>query len=64
MKVVKNLVSALEIIHEAGYCYNDLKLDNVMIELRKNKEPRTVLIDYGMATRFIDKKTGEHLEMT
>lgn len=63
----------IEKIHQAGYTYNDLKLDNLLIGF-KDKLPKGYtssnifedvslhLIDYGFATRYIDKHTGEHIE--
>ena len=62
LNIITNLIIALEIVHNTGYVYNDLKLDNIMIDPHKNNDARVLLIDYGMATRYLDKKTGNHLE--
>jgi serine/threonine protein kinase len=49
-------------LHETGYIYNDLKTENVMVLNNEDKKGVQVkLIDYGFATRYIDKK-GVHLE--
>ena len=68
------LLNMLQRVHEAGYVYNDLKLDNLLMdfgtpghELRDSNENifqnRSVnLIDFGFATRYVDKKTKEHLD--
>ncbi len=63
----------LESVHAAGYIYNDLKLDNIMVGF-KNKLPKEHneenaladaslhLVDFGFATRYIDKLTGLHIQ--
>lgn len=53
-------------IHEAGYIYNDLKLDNILVgECRdypnyKRTQHRIRIIDFGLAKTYIDEN-GEHL---
>ena len=53
-------------IHEAGYIYNDLKLDNVVIgddmSLPKAKHSlyKIRLIDFGLCKKYIDE-SGSHL---
>ena len=66
------MLDIIEKIHSAGYTYNDLKLDNLLIgfkdRLPSNYTSENVfenlslhLIDYGFATRFVNKYTGEHI---
>ena len=31
LKIVKELIIALKLIHETGYCYNDIKPENIMV---------------------------------
>ena len=61
----------LQNIHEAGYVYNDLKLDNIMIGYGKkpikSNEGKSLLegfslhlVDFGFATKYISK--GVHIE--
>lgn len=50
------LINALESIHAAGFTYNDLKCDNIVIDESDNLR----LIDFGFATRFRSSE-GEHL---
>jgi len=62
----------LKIIHDAGYVYNDVKLDNIMTGYNQ-KLPKTYikencfedvklfLIDYGFATAYRDFTTGKYL---
>ena len=59
-------------MHRAGFVYNDLKLDNIMIGYNESlpkkysmgdcfEKVSLYLIDYGFATSCIDKKTGKYL---
>jgi len=60
------LINIIEIIHEAGYIYNDMKLDNILIGDYKNKEDsmhNIRLIDFGFASKYLDKD-GNHLPLT
>ena len=53
-------------MHEAGYIYNDLKLDNILVgECRdypnyKYTQHRIRIIDFGLAKSYLDEN-GEHL---
>ena len=55
----------LETIHNAGFVYNDLKLDNLVVGDFKNS-PESMneirLVDFGFVTRYLDKD-GKHLQM-
>ena len=64
------LLRFFEKIHEAGYVYNDLKLDNILIGYGK-KPPKVAegslleglslhLVDFGFSSRFV--KSGGHIE--
>lgn len=57
-------MDSLQVIHEAGYVYNDLKLDNLVLgnapELGPNLQ-KIRLIDYGLAKKYVDEN-GKHLE--
>ena len=57
-------------MHSAGFVYNDLKLDNIMIGYNESlpekyskyncfEKVNFFLIDYGFATSYIDRKTGK-----
>jgi serine/threonine protein kinase len=69
--LAQNLLSLLEQLHSSGFVYNDLKPDNIMFGF-KSKLPldssstlsnvSVHLIDFGFATRYLDKNTGEHLK--
>ena len=63
------MINSLKVLHDAGYVYNDVKLDNIMTGFNENL-PKTYtegnclegvdlfLIDYGFATAYKDKTTG------
>lgn len=65
----------LQRIHKAGYVYNDLKLDNLLMNYRAAdfnylrttdnnifEEHSVNIIDFGFATRYLDKKTKVHFD--
>jgi len=55
------MVKNLQYIHRAGYTYNDLKLDNILIGNSRGQELSTLrLIDFGFAARFM--KSGTHMK--
>ena len=58
----------LQSVHAAGYIYNDLKLDNLMTGYQdafapeKDLQDSSIhLVDFGFATRYIDKETKQHI---
>lgn len=62
--IVKKLIDAIQVVHEAGYVYNDIKLENIMIQKSKDDsitDPKIILVDYGMAMRYQDDQ-GNHLQ--
>jgi len=50
--IARDVAIGLKYIHDTGYIHNDIKLDNIMIDINKN-EPRIlytpVIIDLGLA---------------
>ena len=61
-RVIRKLIQALDLIHGSGYTYNDVKLDNIMVKHndKQNSKPKFVLVDYGMAQKYVDED-GNHL---
>ena len=59
------LTKALKLLHSTGYVHNDLKASNFMVDnvenLLNGKKFKITLIDFGYASKFIDKHTGKHL---
>lgn len=72
LKIGRALLDQLRMIHEAGYVHNDLKLDNVVLpnaphvedlqDLNKIAPLKLLIIDYGFATSYVDRMTGQHVE--
>jgi len=66
IKIGMKLLEQLRIIHAAGYTYNDLKLDNVLVgECRdepnyKYTRHRIRIIDFGLVKHWLDPITNEH----
>ena len=73
-----SLLDRLEIIHNSGFVYNDLKPDNILIGYRQQlpkssaiigpngdsifKNIQLNLVDFGLATPWRNNETGQHVE--
>ena len=57
LSMALQLLSILERIHVAGFVYNDLKPDNILVDERGQIK----LIDFGLATRYREKD-GTHIQ--
>ena len=57
------LIEIIKQIHDLGYVYNDLKLDNILIG-DQFSSPESMheikLIDFGFASRYTDQ-AGSHV---
>lgn len=70
------MINILEQIHQAGFVFNDLKLDNLLFDMDADaKKLRTTeenifdknninIIDFGFVCPYVDQDTQEHLEKT
>ena len=68
------LLNILEQIHRAGHVFNDLKLDNLLLDFNSDvsilqttaenifENHNVTLIDFGFATTYLNEQTGEHIE--
>ena len=70
------LLNLLERIHTAGYIFNDLKPDNILLGFNSRvKRPQNTsdghnifegcsihIVDFGFSSEYVNKETGEHLE--
>lgn len=66
------LLDILEVIHKSGIVYNDLKLDNILLGQGQFLPRQAVencfkhltlnLVDFGLASEWIDSGTGRHCE--
>ena len=50
----------MEYLHNEGYVHCDIKLENIVIG-RGKKSKILYLIDYGLCSLYINKKTGAHI---
>ena len=60
--VSAQLVEILKFVHAAGRTYNDLKPENVMINLKLDRQPQVCLIDFGFVDKFCKNDQLEHFE--
>ena len=60
LEISKNILNAFQIIHNAGYVYNNLKLSNIMISERGDNKMKINLINFGISTPFLHK--GKHID--
>lgn len=73
------ILDILELVHKSGYVYNDLKPDNILIGYGEKTASDTKgisschnifknvtinLIDFGLASRWKNGETGEHLKQS
>lgn len=68
------IVNIMEQIHDAGYVFNDLKLDNLVLPSNLDSEQlintqedifdtnEVTMIDFGYASTYLDKNTNQHAE--
>jgi serine/threonine protein kinase len=56
------IIARLEYIHNKGFIYRDIKPNNFLIGRESRNENVVHLIDFGLAKRFRDPKTGQHIK--
>lgn len=54
------MVQRLEYLHNNHFIHRDMKPDNFLVGVGK-KEYMLYMIDFGLAKRYRDPKTGEHI---
>lgn len=60
--IMKGMVKAINLLHDIGFCHNDIKLENMAISTKKNRLPLKLttgikylyFIDFGLAKRISD----------
>ena len=50
-------------MHKAGYVHCDMKPDNILVGNQPDSINTIYLIDYGLAHKYLDLSTGDHLKM-
>ena len=57
------MIDIIEKFHETGYIYNDIKPDNICIDLQNQNQLR--LIDFGLVTSYItDDANQAHIKLS
>jgi len=56
LELAIQLVDILADVHQAGYTFNDLKPDNIMLNNDYDGKLRVTLVDFGFAKRYIDNE--------
>lgn len=54
------MISRIEFLHNNHFIHRDMKPDNFIMGINK-KSHLLYMIDYGLAKRYRDPKTGEHI---
>ena len=58
--IAMQMLNRIEYIHKRHYLHRDIKLDNICIGNEENTNT-LYLIDFGLAKRFKDNKTNQHI---
>ena len=51
--ISEQLVDILKIVHTSHRTYNDLKPDNVMVDMTEDGQSKVHLVDYGFAEKYV-----------
>lgn len=54
------IIDRLEAIHKKGFIHRDIKANNFMVG-KNDKRDTVFIIDFGLAKRYMDTKTGQHI---
>mgnify|MGYP000008490406 CR=1 FL=1 len=60
LMIADQALERLEAVHEAGWLHRDIKPDNFLIGMGTTRSI-VHLVDFGLAKRFRDKKSGKHI---
>lgn len=60
LKIGLQIISRLETFHIKGFLHRDIKANNFMIG-RGDEREFVYIIDFGLAKRYRDSKTGKHI---
>lgn len=54
------MIQRIEFLHNNHFIHRDMKPDNFLVGIGK-KQSVVYMIDFGLAKRYRDPKTGEHI---
>lgn len=57
--IALQLIQRVQMLHEHSFIHRDLKPENFMVGF--DGDPNIYLIDYGLAKRWRERKTGQHI---
>ena len=60
--IAEQLVDILKIVHTSHRTYNDLKPENVMIDITESGIPKVHLVDYGFADKYVKENSKDHID--
>ncbi len=58
--IVIQCIDRVEVMHKVGFIHRDIKPENFLIGHGK-KNNVIYLIDFGLAKRYLDPRTGKHI---
>lgn len=58
--VADQMIQRIEYLHNNHFIHRDMKPDNFLVGVNK-KQHLVYMIDFGLAKRYRDPKTGEHI---
>ena len=63
LMLAEQVLSRLELFHEARFVHRDVKPDNFLMGTGKLSH-HVYLVDFGLSKTYIDTKTGKHIPLT
>ena len=56
-------IARLEYLHKKGFIHRDIKPENFVVGNKETNTMNTIyMIDFGISSRYIDRRTGKHIE--